>query len=132
MSSFLAVLREEMEMISRNAEGARKAGRPQSHQGSRNICEAKFTLRLGSVDEPRSFFGWAHDPGPNSIERAVESEGVKNVAGGSQRVTAVLQLTQVCDRSNLQVRLGRKPGHYREGDSGRWRSFRDTTSALNL
>ena len=34
MSGFLPVFREEVEVISCNAEGARKAGRPQSDQGS--------------------------------------------------------------------------------------------------
>jgi hypothetical protein len=49
-------------------------------RGSRHICEAKFALCFGRIDEPRTFFGRAHGPRSNSLERAVESKGVKNVA----------------------------------------------------
>src|SRR5215467_1350632 len=97
MSSFLPVFREEVKVISRNTEGARKPGRPQSHQRSSHICEAKFTLCFGRIDKPRTFFGWAHSPGPNSLEPAIDSESIKNVARRSEPVTALLQFSEVRD-----------------------------------
>src|SRR6516165_7232384 len=97
MSSFLPVFREEVKVISRNTESARKPGSPQSHQRSSHICEAKFALHFGRIDEPGTFFRWADSPGPNSLERAIDSESIKNVARRSEPVTALLQFTEVRD-----------------------------------
>src|SRR5689334_8789102 len=105
MAAFLPVFREEVEVISGNAKCTRETGRPQSDQRPTHICEGKFSLRFGCVHQPRTFSRWTHRPGSNPVKPAVEAQGIKNIARGSQRVTAPLQLTEVSDWFHFYVHI---------------------------
>src|ERR1700748_2554854 len=90
VSTFQTIVRNEMEVISRNTEGTRKAGRPQSHQSSGNIAKVELALRFGGVDQACTGFGWIDCPSANSFKLTVYLEGVKNVARLSLGITAFL------------------------------------------
>src|SRR5262245_57479555 len=87
VSAMLAVGGQKMEVIAGHAEGARKTRRPQTDQGSLDIQECEFALRFGGVDQPRARLWRIHRAAPHSLEAAIESHRVENVAGTAERVT---------------------------------------------
>src|SRR5580658_877002 len=94
VAAMLTVSRQEMQVIAGYAEGAREPGRPQPDQGSFDIGEIEFALRLGGVDQARSGFGRVHGSGSHALEESVEPDGVEDVSGPPEAVAARLQIIE--------------------------------------
>ena len=88
VATMLAVGRQEMKMIARDAERARKPGRPQPYKSPLKVGEGKFALCLRSVDQSRPCSWRIDSPCAHTLEPAVEPKCVKDVARAPERVAA--------------------------------------------
>jgi hypothetical protein len=105
MAALLAVLRQEVEVISGNAERAREAWRPDSDERADDVGEVEFSLRLGGVDRPSAFLRRIDGSCPHPAETAVEPEGIEDVAGSPDLVAPVHEFLEAADRSDPPGRL---------------------------
>jgi hypothetical protein len=64
----LAVIRQKMKMISRDAERARKTGRPNVGEHTGDVGEIEFNLGFGDIYQTISGFGRADHAGSHMSE----------------------------------------------------------------
>src|SRR5580704_12614888 len=106
---------QEMKMVSGDAEGARKPGRPQPDKRSLKVRERKFALRLRGVNQPCSRLRGIHGTGAHFLESTVEPQGVEDVARAPEGVAACLQILEAPDGSDRDVDARVEPGDDGEG-----------------
>ena len=94
MASMPAIGRQEVKMITGDAEGARETGRPNPNQSPIDVGEGEFALGFGCVDQAGPRLRRVHGPGSHTLECSVEPDGVKNVSGLTKAVAARLQVLE--------------------------------------
>src|SRR5260370_19144771 len=86
--AMLPVIGEEVEVIARNAEGAREARGPKAHQGPADIAERELGLRLRRIDQARVIARGAYGAGPDVVEMTIETNGIEDIVGRPMLVAA--------------------------------------------
>src|SRR5258708_1071747 len=76
MSTVLAVIGNEMKVVSRDTERTRKSRRPQADQRPVDVSEAELTLGLGRVDKARARRRWIDRARADTPEVPVQSDRV--------------------------------------------------------
>jgi hypothetical protein len=79
MATLLAVFREEMEVVTGDAECAGKPRRPNADERAGDIREMKLALGLCSVDQSRARLGRIDGPRSDTGEVSVKPERVENI-----------------------------------------------------
>src|SRR5712671_4426146 len=114
MSAVPAILGDEMKMISRNAERAGEAGRPQANERAFDVLEVKFALRFGGLYEARTFLRFDRS-GTNGREVAIKANRVEDVRRIAQAVASSRQLGERRQGPDFDVDLRSKSGYDCEG-----------------
>ena len=105
-----AILGDEMKMISRNAERAGEAGRPQANERPFDVLEVKFALRFGGLYEARTFLRWTDRSGANGREVAIKTNRVEDVRRIAQAIALSRQLGERRQGPDFDVDLRSKSG----------------------
>ena len=74
-----AIARNEVKVISSDAEGAREARRKQTNQRAIDVGEGKIALGLSTVYEARSGLRRIYRPGANPSEVPVQADRKENI-----------------------------------------------------
>ena len=82
------ILGDEVKMISRNAEGAGEAGRPQADERPFDMLEVKFALGFRGLClyKARTFLRWTDRSGANGREVAIKAHRIEDVRRIAQGV----------------------------------------------
>src|SRR5258708_33156379 len=84
--TFRAVLGDEVEVISRDAEGTRIAWRPYAYECALDIFEAEFRLSLGCGEKPCAFVGSFHCACIYPFENTIHAQRIKQIFGFPVRI----------------------------------------------
>src|ERR1700741_2454845 len=78
MTTVIARIREEVEVVAGNAERTGESGRPKADQRSGCVGELEFFLSPGGIDEPRIRRRWRDCARLDSGEDAVEPHSIED------------------------------------------------------
>ena len=92
VAAVLVIARQEVQVVSRHAERARKPGRPQSNERPRDILETELALSLRRIEQAGSRRRRINRPRSDACKSPVEAKRVEKVSGFSMRVAQSLQL----------------------------------------
>src|SRR5258708_19318666 len=103
MATLRAVLGDEVEVISRDAKGARIARRPDAHERALDRVEMEFRLSLGRGEKPRAFAGSLHCARMHALKSAIHAQGIEEIFGFTVRIPGTLYITETPNTPHLKL-----------------------------
>jgi len=94
---FFPIVRNEVEVIARNAERARESRRPKANKGALDVAPRKFDLTATGSFQRHTVGGWSDGTRVHRLEIGIDLECIKVIFGSPAAVTCLFELLEVFD-----------------------------------